>query len=189
MKPLFFSFIFLLTITVSQATPNLNLSSNGQHLVLNTSEWNRSTHTVKILDQEGQILYSKEFAITDAATLKKFNVSKLSAGIYKVEVDDFQYTSRQGFTIADGAIKLNANIETVIKPVIKLSGKILKVNFLNLNHHTIIKLLDPVNNVLYEGTFDTPAYTKQFNLSSLEKGIYTVVIAQEKERFVNNIEL
>lgn len=188
MKPLFFSFIVLLALT-SHATPNLNLSSNGQHLVLNTSEWNRSTHTVKILDQEGQVLYSKEFAITDAATLKKFNVSKLSAGTYKVEVDDYQYTSRQSFTIIDGIIQLNKSIETIIKPVVILTGKILKVNYLNLNHHTSIKLLDPVNNVLYEGLIDTPAYTKQFNLSSLEKGIYTVVIAQEKERFVQNIEL
>ncbi|MEP7320354.1 MAG: DUF3244 domain-containing protein [Saprospiraceae bacterium] len=189
MKTFIFSLMLVASTALGFSATNLNLTINGQNLVLNTTDWNRSIHTVKIIDQEGQVIYSKDYTIQDGKSLKRFNLEKLAAGTYQVEVSDPQNINRQYFTKTVTALRLHEEIESFIKPAIFLQGTLLKVNYLNLNHESTIKILDPTNSIVFESEIKNPVYTKQFNLSRLDKGVYTVIITQNKERFAQNFEL
>jgi hypothetical protein len=117
MKTFIFSLILILSTALGFSASNLNLTVLGQNLVLNTSEWNRSIHTVKIIDQDGQVLYAKEYSIQDGKSLKKFNLEKLAAGTYQIEVSDPQNISRQSFTKTNTSLRLHEAIESFLKPL------------------------------------------------------------------------
>jgi hypothetical protein len=189
MKTFIFSLMLVLSTALGFSATNLNLTINGQSLVLNTADWNRSIHTVKIIDQDGLVLYSKDYTIQDGKSLKRFNLEKLATGTYQIEVSDPQNINRQHFTKTTTSLRLHEEIESFIKPAIFLKGSLLKVNYLNLDHISTIKILDPTNAIVFESEIKNPVYTKQFNLSKLEKGVYSVIITQNNERFTQNFEL
>ena len=75
------------------------------------------------------------------------------------------------------------DIQTIFKPIIKTEGAIIKVNFLNLDHSSTIEILDPANRVIYSSEINQKQYSKQFNLSSVAPGEYSVHIVQGEHSY------
>ena len=68
-------------------------------------------------------------------------------------------------------------------------GGHLGVNYLNLNNLSTLRILDPNNNLLYSSEVTILNYSKQFDLSKLIAGEYTVAIDHDGESFQKTIIL
>ena len=102
-----------------------------------------------------------------------------------------QIKDEEGRTIFDQTYKIliDPTIETYFKPQISVLGKQLKVNYLNLDHQSTLKILDPNHETIYEALIDHPGYNQQFNLSKLDRGSYTLLVTQGNERFIHSFNL
>ena len=178
------SFLLIALITTSAFTAsagtiadaNFTMNISGQTLLLQTAQWNQSDLNVQIKDEEGRTIFDQTYKITEATKIKKYNLSRLSEGTYKIVLSNELRTSKQNITKKDKGILIDPTIETYFKPQISVLGKQLKVNY--LNHETI-----------YEALIDHPGYNQQFNLSKLDRGSYTLLVTQGNERFIHSFNL
>lgn len=191
------SFLLIALITTSAFTAsagtiadaNFTMNISGQTLLLQTAQWNQSDLNVQIKDEEGRTIFDQTYKITEATKIKKYNLSRLSEGTYKIVLSNELRTSKQNITKKDKGILIDPMIETYFKPQISVLGKQLKVNYLNLDHQSTLKILDPNHETIYEALIDHPGYNQQFNLSKLDRGSYTLLVTQGNERFIHSFNL
>lgn len=181
MKTLFFaSLITLLTASgLSASEVSFKLTSYGRTLVLNTANWTKADIQVEIQDPQGNTLTFQEYSKKESGKLKRFNLSSLTEGDYLVTLSDDQRTYNQSITLAAKTLIIHPEIKTFIKPHILVNQSTLKVNFLNLGQTATLKILDHQNETVYQTLIDQRAFNKQYNLSKLAKGDYTVMVSQE----------
>ncbi|MDZ4710205.1 MAG: hypothetical protein SH818_17530 [Saprospiraceae bacterium] len=184
MKTLFFtSVMMLLTAGLSASEVSFKLTSYGRTLILNTANWTKADIQVEIQDPQGHILTTQEYSKTEAGKLKRFNLSSLANGEYVVTLSDEQCTYNQTLTLGTKSVVIHPEIKTFIKPQILVNQSTLKVNFLNLGKTATLKILDHQNETVYQTLIEQPAFNKQYNLSKLAKGDYTVMVSQEDKYY------
>lgn len=184
MKTLFFATVMtLLTAGLSASEVSFKLTSYGRTLVLNTANWTKTDLQVEIQDPQGNSLTYQQYSKKEAGKLKRFNLSSLDNGEYLVTLSDDQRTYNQSFTLGTKSLIIHPEIKTYIKPQISVNLTTLKVNFLNLGKNATLKILDHQNETVYQTLIDQPAFNKQYNLSKLAKGDYTVMVSQEDKYY------
>lgn len=158
-------------------------------LYLHTLSIQKTDINVKINDQEGNTIYSKTFKSAEANRAKKFNLAQVEPGTYEVSISDNFGTTRQSVTKLTSGLLVNDGVKVFIQPQFILKGRHLGVNYLNLNNLSTLRILDPNNNLLYSSEVTIPNYSKQFDLSKLIAGEYTVAIDHDGESFQKTIIL
>lgn len=181
MKTLFSILLAAIFATSATANGDFTLKVFGQVIELNTAQWSKSDITVKILDEDGHVLVQKNYPANVSVKSKRFNVSKLIAGNYEFILSDNQKISKHSFSVKPDAVEIAQNSETFNKPHFALSGTDLKINYLNLGNLSNIKILNNINETVYEAFINTPIYSKQFDLALLDKGEVTVILTQGSE--------
>jgi len=190
MKALFLAgLMLLLTSALAAMEVSYKLTSYGHILVLNTSNWTKTDIQVQIQDPQGNILTSQEYPKKEAGKLKRFNLSSLATGDYLVTLSDDQRTYNQSVTRGAKYLIIHPEIKTFIKPQISINQSTLKVNFLNLGKTATFQILDHQNETVYQTLIHQPAFNKQYNLSKLAKGDYTVMVSQEDKYYAQAIVL
>lgn len=186
MKTLFLaSFLTLLTLSLTASDVSFKLTSYGRTLVLNTANWTKADIQVEIQDPQGHTLTTQQYSKTESGKLKRFNLSSLDNGDYIVTLSDDQRTYHQTISLGTKALIIHPEIKTFIKPQIMVNQSTLRVNFLNLGKTATLRILDHQNETVYQTLINQEAFNKQYNLSQLAKGDYTIMVSQEDKYYAH----
>ncbi len=189
MKTIFSILLLLMLSTASIATPEFELRSLGKSIIINPAGWSAPGFAILIKDAEGEVVFNKEYFNSSKNNLVKLNVDQLPAGVYEIALTNDFKIQKQTFSKNAKAIVMTDDIKTIFKPVVKTNGSVIKVNFLNLDHLSSIEILDPSNRVIYSSEINQMQYAKQFNLSTVVPGEYTVHIVQENQSYWTTVDI
>mgnify|MGYP000934533033 CR=1 FL=1 len=189
MKTIILSLGFLFLAVVSNAAISFNLSAQGNTLVLNPRVIEKSEMTVKIIDHEGQIVYAHTYTAVEANSLKKYNLSRLNDGIYQIIIADAASSAKQTIAKDLSGIKVYTDVATFVKPSVRLDGRHLKVNYINMDRTATLRILDPNFTTIYETKVSDPIFAKAFDLTKLIPGEYTITLTNENGPYTESFIL
>ena len=140
---------------------------------------------LKLLDQFGQVLYDE--SIQARAEYKKvFNLSTLPTGEYRLELEYPTKIQVMPITVGRGGIELHQQeAEEMFKPSFRQRDSKISINMLNTQHNPLkIRVADDEGQLIYQDVLDNDLIIgKQYDLSQLDPGDYTVKLYTESRVF------
>jgi hypothetical protein len=163
----------------------VKIASTSKTIIVNFGDVQKEEITIKILDGDENTLMSESVKNVKGFT-KKYNMSRLDDGNYKMVITKTTIRTVQPFTIEDGIVKMS---ETEKKekflPVISFKDEKLDVNVLLGNYSNIIvKLFDNEGHeVMTDKYLAEFKLNKRYNLSNLQAGVYVAEVTAGDETF------
>ncbi|WKN45723.1 hypothetical protein [Tunicatimonas pelagia] len=141
--------------------------------------------TLRIKDENGRTLY-RETLNGEDAYMKKYDFSRLPSGEYVVEVRTANGTTKEAFSLNEGAAQA-----VYFKPAIKVEPQKVSVVFKNqINSSVSLKLFDQDGRVLYEERVASQEkFAKGLDLSKLNRGQYSLAILGNNYVYTKSIDL
>ncbi len=150
-------------VAASQATPSVN--------------------QISIVSEEGQMVYFKESKKEMEGYKQIFNLSLLSDGNYEVKLKTGTVTVKRGISIDQGIISVKP-METEYEPVFIFANNVLKVSYLNFEKEEVkIKVFNNEGLIYKSELGDNFALTQGYDFSKLEKGNYSVLLADNSHGY------
>jgi hypothetical protein len=140
---------------------------------------------LKLLDQFGQVLYNESIQAR-AAYKKVFNLSTLPTGEYRLELEYPIKIQVMPITVDRGGIELHQQeVTEMFKPFFRERDSKISINMLNTRHNPLkIRVSDDEGQLVYQDTLDNDLIIgKQYDLSELDPGDYTVNLYSESRVF------
>ncbi|GAA4235515.1 hypothetical protein GCM10022291_17620 [Postechiella marina] len=160
-----------------------------------TLESVKEGNLLSIKDENGIILYKELIQKTGTYT-KGFDLTTLPKGDYLFELDGDFEISTIPFTVNEGVVKFNPDLETkTFKPFIRVEGDMVYLTKLSLNKAPL-KVEIYFDNGLYIGEKelvhseiieDEKNIEKAYRLTGLYRGSYKISVISEGREFIKEI--
>ncbi len=126
---------------------------------------------IKILDQTGKLVH-KEVLKNQENLNRNYDLSKVGAGIYKVEIEMGELKAENEIAVGLSDNQLDNTFQAYISPVIRQNTiRVFYKNGADVN----ISMRDAQGNIVYQdSTKDANMYAKKYDVSSLKKGTYVL---------------
>jgi hypothetical protein len=165
-------------------------ATTDKAIIVNLGTVKGETVTIAIENAEGARLMTEKVKET-AQFSKKYNVSKLDNGKYKMIVTKKTLRTVQPFDITDkGVLMAVTEKKEKFIPVVSFMDNKLKVNVLLGNYSNITVTMYDADSrkVINDKNYVVLDLHKTFNVSALAKGTYVVEVMAGDERFFQTIE-
>jgi hypothetical protein len=147
---------------------------------------------IKLINQFGQVVYS-ETVKNENGILKNFDLKHLESGHYKIELENELDIEVLPLTITwDSVMVAKDQFTTLHKPFIKLRDNgMVDLNFLNLTaSSTSVVITNEKGDVVYkEKLGNQSGIQKRYDISSLEKGDYQILVQSGNRNYKQSIVL
>lgn len=186
-QTLIFAIVVLMNTFLSASTTPFISASNDKVFILNLGASNKEAKTVKILDVEGNVVFTE--SVKGNITSKKYNLTQLASGSYTFIVENSQKIAQQSVTVSKKSVAITPFINETYKPDVKNNKGIWTVNALVLGKETKISLLDYAGNTLLNESFNGKnTINRAYNTEKLESGKYIVNITVGNQEFAYTLE-
>jgi len=185
LKSLLFVIVLLCTtsnIFANNSEPSLKvLNSEKRVFTLIANNAKNTSVTIRIFDNQGINLLKEEVGVS-----KSYNLSQLPKGTYEVEVENQTAIRKYIVTTTENNLEIIENgAAKIYKPTVKLAGDLLALNMLNLKQKDVVLA---INNELGEEIHaekiqDSQAIHKNYNLSKLPAGRYSIIVKTQVKTF------
>jgi len=174
------------------ATGNLKvniLPINSETAVVAISNAEASNFQISIANNKGEVVYYKE---TDSASndyRKIYDFSDLENGDYKLSVTVDVLTTEREFSIKNQNISVGKE-KNHIEPFFTYKDGILKLSFLNFSQENLnLNFYNGSELVYTKSIGDEFSVQEGFNLSKLDKGVYSVLLSTNDKSYSYNVEV
>lgn len=160
-------------------------------IIVNATNTNDQTITVTIEDANGATVF-KEQANQGRQFAKKYNLSKLDAGDYRVIVTKNYFKTIQPITLTNNSIEMSlAERKEKFLPNVSVKDMKMDVNVLlgNYNNVHVMVYTNTGEKVFEEHDYVVLNLHKRYNLENLKKGIYLVEVTAGDETKTFTIQL
>lgn len=159
-------------------TVKITADENVKAVTVNINNIQNDVVKVSLEGTDGTVLFSQEISKM-ARYAKKFNLSQLENGSYKLVIRKNLTKTTQPFTLNDNGVQLNENErKEKFLPSIAQKGSMVDVNCLTSNYTNIyIRIFDNEGRLVFENTnYVVFQIQKRFNLSKLPAGAYVMEV-------------
>lgn len=170
--------------------PNISLVQKGVKTYVMKLGSAATDLSISIKDKEGLVLYS-DMAHSGSNYQKTYDFSQLPNGQYTIEVEnEFVIKSAAIDVLASRIIVADENI-TIHKPIVKINGDFLDLNFLNLKEKNVeFQLYDSSGRMVFSQDLNKDVLvSKRYNISQLPRDSYSVVIYNNDRMLTKKILL
>jgi hypothetical protein len=163
----------------------VKIASNSKNIFVNLGDVQKEEITITLMDDDQNTLVSE--SVKDVKNFaKKYNVSRLDDGNYKMIITKKTIRTVQPFIILHGEVTMSVeDKKEKFLPTISFSNDKLDVNVLLSNYSNIIvKLYDNEGReVMNDKQMAEFKLNKRYNLSNLQAGVYVVEVTAGDETF------
>jgi hypothetical protein len=145
-------------------TPNTN-NEKAKTIIVNTNEWKGGSVEVSIIDENQNIIFREK--VKNTSENRSYNVSKLPAGKYQLQMSNNRKLTRQTFEVFSSHAVLNQDISSMYLPIFNQNEKYLDVNMLSTIGSTEISIIDEANTIISKETIDKPSVHRRYNITNL----------------------
>ncbi len=185
--------LLLPLLSFADGFPFVKLTSKENKMItLRVGSAESDLTNIRIKNQFGQVLYAETVENVNGI-LKNFDLSHLESGRYKIELENDLNIEEFPITITWDSVTVAENqFNTIHKPFVKLKENgIVDFNYLNLkSNNTSVLITNSKGNVIYkENLGNQSGIEKRFDISSLEKGEYQIMVQSGDRNFKHSIAL
>jgi hypothetical protein len=163
----------------------VRIASTSKNIIVNLGDVQKEEITIRLVDENENSLVNETVKNVNGFT-KKYNLSRLENGAYKMIITKKTIRTVQPFTILNGEIKMSSeDKKEKFLPAISFINDKLDVNVLLGNYSNIIvKLFDNEGReVMTDKHLAEFKLHKRYNLSNLQAGVYVAEITAGDETF------
>lgn len=164
---------------------SVKIASSSKNIIVNFGDVQKEEITISILDEGENSLMSETVKNVKGFT-KKYNLSRLENGFYKMIISKKTVRTVQPFTMEDGQVKMSEmDKKEKFLPIVSFKDDKLDVNVLLSNYSNIIvKLFDNEGKeVMTDKHLAEFKLNKRYNLSKLQAGLYVAEVTAGDEIF------
>ena len=174
---------------VDVAGTTIKITAADRAIVVDLGAVTKEEITIKIEDDYGNQLLTEK--VRDRPLfVKKYNLSHLEAGKYKLTITKTTSRTVQPFEITDKGVVIS-EIEQKVKflPVVHWNGTKLDVNALLSNYSNItVTIIDNEGRtVTQDKNYAVLAFHKRYDMSQLPTGVYVIEVIAGDETFYQTI--
>jgi len=142
---------------------------------------------IRFINSNGLILH-KEAEIANHYA-KRFDLSYLEPGTYKLEVENKSQISTFVIEVSDGGIGINSSIvQVVMKPIVKVVGSAISVKMNTLELPYQVKIFDRNERLIYEESHSgSDKINKVYDVSRHGGGNYRVQVVVNSRSFSETV--
>ena len=174
------------------ATGNLKvniLPINSETAVVAISNVEASNFQISIANNKGEVVYYKETDTASNDYRKVYDFSDLENGDYKLSVTVDKMTTERAFSIKNQNIAVGKE-KNHIEPFFAYKDGILKLSYLNFSEEKLSLNFYNENELVYTKTIGNNFSVQEgYNLSKLDKGVYSVVLSTNDKSYSYNVEV
>jgi hypothetical protein len=163
----------------------VKIASTSKNIIVNLGDVQNEEITITLMDDDQNTLVSE--SVKDVKNFaKKYNVSRLDDGNYKMIITKKTIRTVQPFIILHGEVTMSVgDKKEKFLPTISFSNDKLDVNVLLSNYSNIIvKLYDNEGReVMNDKQMAEFKLNKRYNLSNLQAGVYVAEVTAGDETF------
>ncbi|SMG21862.1 protein of unknown function [Marivirga sericea] len=185
--------VVLPLMSFADGFPFVKLTSKENKMItLRVGSAQSEVTNIRLKNQFGQVVYSETVENVNGI-LKNFDLKHLESGHYKIELENALNIEVMPITITWDSVRVaHDQFTTVHKPFISLKENgTVDFNFLNLStKSTSVMITNEKGNVIYKEDLGTSSdIEKRYDLSSLEKGTYQMIVQSGDRNFKQSIAL
>jgi len=185
--------VLLPLLSFADGFPFVKLTSKENKMItLRVGSAESDLTNIRIKNQFGEVLYTETIENVNGI-LKNFDLKHLKSGHYKIELENALNIEVLPISVTyDSVIVSESQFNTVHKPFVKLKANgIVDFNYLNLNSSkTSVLITNSKGNVIYkEDLGNQSGIEKRFDISSLDKGEYQIMVQSGDRNFKHSIAL
>jgi hypothetical protein len=185
-------FAFVAFANTLMASGNLKVNIrpiDSEKAVVAISNAEASNYQISIVNDNGELVYSKETDEESMDYTKIFDFSNLENGDYKLSVTVDKLTTERAFKVKNQNITVGKE-KNMIEPYFAYKDGILKLSFLNFSEKNITLNFYSENELVYSRAIgDKFSIQNGYNLSKLDKGAYSVVLSTEDKSYTYNVNV
>jgi hypothetical protein len=183
-------FVQTLSANVIENTYNVDgvevkIASNAQYVIVNLGDVQNEEIKISLVDDDQNILLTETVKDVKSFT-KRYNVSRLDDGSYKMIITKKTVRTVQPFSIEKGIVKMsNLDKKEKFLPALSFNNGKLDVNVLLGNYSNIIvKLFDNEGReVMTDNHYAEFKLNKRYDLVKLPTGVYVAQVMAGDEIF------
>jgi len=174
------------------ATGNLKvniLPLTAEKAVVAISNTAAANFQISIANEKGEVVYYKETDADSKDFRKVFDFSNLDKGDYKLSVTADESTTERLFKIENKNIAVGKE-KSIMEPYFAYKDGVLKLSYLNFSEENLSLNFYDKNDLVYSKEIgDRFNVNEGFNLSKLDKGIYSVVLSTDEKSYTYNVNV
>ncbi len=188
MKTNILTFLFLLVGLTSYAiSTSEGVTTHNQKITIDFNGLAIHGATVFIKNSDGNVIFSN--VINPNVTSKVFNLSKLPVERYILSIENDSKIVDQSFNLTSYSIEMEEKVSETFKPNFRSMDNEIRVNSLLLGQSANVKIIDNLNNVIYNESFnDKASINRIYSIKNLDKGNYTLSVYINDKVFYHNIQ-
>jgi hypothetical protein len=183
-------FVQTLSANVIENTYNVDgvevkIASNAQNVIVNLGDVQNEEIKISLVDDDQNILLTETVKDVKSFT-KRYNVSRLDDGSYKMIITKKTVRTVQPFSIEKGIVKMsNMDKKEKFLPTLSFNNGKLDVNVLLSNYSNIVvKLFDNQGReVMTDNHYAEFKLNKRYDLVKLPTGVYVAQVMAGDETF------
>ena len=165
------------------------LPLNSETAVVAISTVDAANLQISIENDRGEKVYYKETDAENKDYRKVFDFSNLDRGDYKLTVTTNGLTTERTFSIDNENIAVGKE-KSLIEPYFAYKNGVLKVSYLNFPEENVNLNFYANNDLVYSKEIGTKFnVTEGYDLSKLDKGVYSVVLSTNDKSYSYNVEV
>jgi hypothetical protein len=185
-----FAFVAFANTLMGSGNLKVNIRPiNSEKAVVAISNAEASNYQISIVNDKGEVVYSKQ---TDEETMdynKVFDFSNLENGDYKLVATVNRLTTERAFYVNNKTILVGKE-KNMIEPYFTYKNGTLKISYLNFSQEKLNLNFYTENEMVYSDVIgDSFSIQKGYNLSKLEKGSYSVVLSTVDKAYTYNVNV
>ena len=174
------------------ATGNLKvniLPLTAEKAVVAISNTAVANFQISIANEKGEVVYYKETDADSKDFRKVFDFSNLDKGDYKLSVTVNESTTERPFKIENKNIAVGKE-KSIMEPYFAYKDGVLKLSYLNFSEENLSLNFYDKNDLVYSKEIgDRFNVNEGFNLSKLDKGVYSVVLSTDEKSYTYNVNV
>ena len=172
-------------------TINISADENVKAVTVNINKIQNDVVNISLETAEGTVLFNEEVSKV-ARYSKKFNLSQLENGSYRLVVKKNLSKTIQPFELTETGVQLNENErKEIFFPVVIQKGSSVNVNCLTSNYtNMFVRIYDNTGKLVFEdANYVIFCLHKSFNLSKLPAGAYIMEVVAGDETQYTTVNL
>ena len=173
-------------VYASDSDAKFSTYSNDKKIGINLTNEDQGDLSVLLTDLNGRVLLSE--TIKSSKTKQRtYDLKNLPDGRYFFEYQDENEVIKETIAIKENRINV-ISTEKVLAPRVYQTDNRFVLSIIPFGEKTSISLMTESGEVLYtENLIDQESYSKRFDTSKLESGIYTLKIVLGKKAFYEKL--
>lgn len=184
--------IILLTGFTAQADEiikNITAHVEDKAIIVEMDDLQGATATCKIFDTHGVTVFSERIGVQPNLS-KKYNVSQLNDGTYRLVVDDLLKKEVIEFRLKNNQITYVSSVAvTTYKPTFRTNDNKVHMNWMVLSQPCELTVIHDGVEVHKENYVDENVVSKTFDLTQALEGEYTIITRINDETFYNLVRI